>query len=104
MAPSLSSGRIATGRGSIPDPPVTTAIEIRALYADFASMAAAIDRRARPGHKTLARADLAAVGPQVAAAAFAQPGGLGHKFVKENASVVGEAPGMGATGGRRAVS
>lgn len=38
---------VATGRGRIPDPPPTAAIEIQGLYADFAVMAAAIDRRSR---------------------------------------------------------
>lgn len=38
---------VAGGWGRIPDAPVTAAIEIRALYADFAMMAAAIERRSR---------------------------------------------------------
>lgn len=38
---------VAAGGGVIPDPPVTAAIEIRELYANFATMAAAIDRRSR---------------------------------------------------------
>ncbi len=38
---------VASGRGQIPDPPPTAAIEILGLYADFAAMAAAIDRRSR---------------------------------------------------------
>jgi signal transduction histidine kinase len=38
---------VAAGGGSIPDPPATAAIEIRELYANFATMAAAIDRRSR---------------------------------------------------------
>ena len=32
---------------AIPEPPVTAAIEIQALYANFASMAARIERRSR---------------------------------------------------------
>ncbi|AHE56894.1 sensor histidine kinase [Sphingomonas sanxanigenens] len=38
---------VAHGGGTVPDPPATAAIEIRALYADFAEMAAAIERRSR---------------------------------------------------------
>ncbi|WP_287979414.1 HAMP domain-containing sensor histidine kinase [Sphingomonas sp.] len=38
---------VASGRGAIPDVPPTAAIEIQGLYADFATMAAAIDRRSR---------------------------------------------------------
>lgn len=38
---------VAGGRGNIPDPPATAAIEIQGLYADFAAMAAAIERRSR---------------------------------------------------------
>ncbi|WP_129790586.1 HAMP domain-containing sensor histidine kinase [Sphingosinicella sp. CPCC 101087] len=38
---------VAQGRGEVPDPPPTAAIEIQALYADFGAMAAAIDRRSR---------------------------------------------------------
>ncbi len=38
---------VASGRGSVPDPPPTAAIEIQGLYADFAVMAAAIERRSR---------------------------------------------------------
>ena len=38
---------VAGGAGDVPDPPATAAIEIRDLYRDFASMAAAIDRRSR---------------------------------------------------------
>ncbi len=38
---------VAAGGGTVPDPPVTAAIEIRELYANFATMAAAIDRRSR---------------------------------------------------------
>jgi len=38
---------VATGQGTVPDPPVTAAVEIRELYRDFAAMAAAIERRSR---------------------------------------------------------
>lgn len=38
---------VAHGGGTVPEPPATAAIEIRALYADFAEMAAAIERRSR---------------------------------------------------------
>lgn len=38
---------VAAGGGAVPDPPVIAAIEIRELYANFATMAAAIDRRSR---------------------------------------------------------
>ena len=38
---------VASGRGQIPDLPATAAIEIRGLYADFAAMAAAIERLSR---------------------------------------------------------
>lgn len=38
---------VASGRGTIPDPPTTAAVEIQGLYADFAAMAAAIERRSR---------------------------------------------------------
>jgi len=38
---------VASGRGSVPNPPPTAAIEIQSLYADFAVMAAAIERRSR---------------------------------------------------------
>ena len=38
---------VAKGGGTIPAVPQTAAIEIRALYADFAAMAAAIERRSR---------------------------------------------------------
>ncbi|RZM36994.1 MAG: HAMP domain-containing histidine kinase [Sphingomonas sp.] len=38
---------VASGRGRVPGPPPTAAIEIQGLYADFAVMAAAIDRRSR---------------------------------------------------------
>ncbi|HEV2817033.1 MAG TPA: HAMP domain-containing sensor histidine kinase [Allosphingosinicella sp.] len=38
---------VARGPVAIPDPPVTAAVEIRALYDNFASMAARIERRSR---------------------------------------------------------
>ena len=38
---------VASGRGRVPDPPPTAAIEIQGLYGDFAVMAAAIERRSR---------------------------------------------------------
>jgi signal transduction histidine kinase len=38
---------VATGGGVVPDAPTTAAIEIQALYHDFASMAGAIERRSR---------------------------------------------------------
>lgn len=38
---------VAVGRGTVPPVPATAAIEIQALYRDFAVMAAAIDRRSR---------------------------------------------------------
>ncbi|HEV7661406.1 MAG TPA: HAMP domain-containing sensor histidine kinase [Allosphingosinicella sp.] len=38
---------VARGPVTIPDPPVTAAIEIRALYENFASMAERIDKRSR---------------------------------------------------------
>jgi signal transduction histidine kinase len=38
---------VASGRGRVPGPPPTAAIEIQGLYADFAVMAAAIERRSR---------------------------------------------------------
>ena len=44
---SLATRSVADGRGDIPDPPATAAIEIRALYVDFAAMSAAIARRSR---------------------------------------------------------
>jgi signal transduction histidine kinase len=44
---SASTRDVAAGRGTVPDPPVTAAIEIRELFANFATMAAAIDRRSR---------------------------------------------------------
>ena len=38
---------VASGHGSVPQVPATAAIEIQGLYADFATMAAAIDDRSR---------------------------------------------------------
>ncbi|WP_157217075.1 sensor histidine kinase [Flavisphingomonas formosensis] len=38
---------VATGRGQVPDPPQTAAIEIQGLYLDFAAMAEAIEHRSR---------------------------------------------------------
>ena len=38
---------VASGRGAVPDPPTTAAVEIQALYRDFGIMAEAIDRRSR---------------------------------------------------------
>ena len=38
---------VASGRGTIPEVPPTAAIEIQGLYADFAAMSAAIERRSR---------------------------------------------------------
>jgi len=43
----IATRAVATGRGRVPDVPVTAAIEIQGLYADFAVMAAAIERRSR---------------------------------------------------------
>ena len=39
--------KVARGAVSVPDPPVTAAIEIRTLYENFASMAERIERRSR---------------------------------------------------------
>jgi signal transduction histidine kinase len=39
--------KVASGDGDIPEPPVTAAIEIRALYENFAAMAEKIARRSR---------------------------------------------------------
>jgi signal transduction histidine kinase len=39
--------KVARGAVTVPDPPVTAAIEIRALYENFASMAERIERRSR---------------------------------------------------------
>lgn len=44
---SAATRAVAAGRGAIPDTPPTAAIEIRALYEDFRSMADAIARRSR---------------------------------------------------------
>ncbi len=44
---SLATRGVADGRGDIPETPATAAIEIRALYDDFAHMAAVIARRSR---------------------------------------------------------
>lgn len=44
---SAATRGVALGRGAVPDPPPTAAIEIQALYADFAAMARAIDLRSR---------------------------------------------------------
>lgn len=43
----LATRAVASGRGTVPDIPATAAVEIQGLYADFATMAAAIDRRSR---------------------------------------------------------
>jgi len=43
----LATENVARGPVAIPDPPVTAAIEIQALYENFASMAARIERRSR---------------------------------------------------------
>lgn len=42
-----ASENVARGAVAIPEPPVTAAVEIRALYANFASMAERIERRSR---------------------------------------------------------
>ena len=44
---SAASRRVAAGQGEIPETPPTAAVEIRALYEDFAAMSEAIDRRSR---------------------------------------------------------
>jgi signal transduction histidine kinase len=44
---SEATQNVARAPGSIPEPPVTAAIEIRALYENFAAMAERIDRRSR---------------------------------------------------------
>jgi len=44
---SAATREVAAGRGEIPDTPVTAAVEIRALYEDFRSMAEAIAKRSR---------------------------------------------------------
>ena len=43
----LATRAVASGRGSVPEVPTTAAIEIQGLYADFAVMTAAIERRSR---------------------------------------------------------
>ncbi len=43
----VATRAVASGGGQVPDPPPTAAIEIQGLYADFAAMAAAIERRSR---------------------------------------------------------
>lgn len=43
----LATRAVASGRGSVPPAPPTAALEIQGLYADFATMAAAIERRSR---------------------------------------------------------
>lgn len=43
----LATRAVAAGRGTVPEVPATAAIEIQGLYADFATMAAAIERRSR---------------------------------------------------------
>lgn len=47
VALSRATRAVAAGRGGIPHPPATAAIEIRALYEDFGNMAQAIARRSR---------------------------------------------------------
>ncbi len=44
---SEATQNVARGPVAVPDPPVTAAIEIRALYENFAAMAERIDRRSR---------------------------------------------------------
>jgi signal transduction histidine kinase len=44
---SLATRHVAVGQGQVPDVPTTAAIEIQALYEDFAVMAEAISRRSR---------------------------------------------------------
>lgn len=43
----IATRAVAGGRGTVPPIPKTAAIEIQGLYADFATMAAAIERRSR---------------------------------------------------------
>ena len=43
----IATRAVASGRGQVPAPPSTAAIEIQGLYADFAVMAAANERRSR---------------------------------------------------------
>jgi signal transduction histidine kinase len=47
VALSRATHAVASGRGQVPAPPSTAAIEIRALYVDFRTMADAIARRSR---------------------------------------------------------
>jgi signal transduction histidine kinase len=44
---SAATKGLALGKGGVPEPPPTAAIEIQSLYLDFAAMAEAIDRRSR---------------------------------------------------------
>jgi signal transduction histidine kinase len=44
---SAATRGLALGKGELPEPPPTAAIEIQSLYSDFAAMADAIDRRSR---------------------------------------------------------
>jgi signal transduction histidine kinase len=44
---SAATKGLALGKGELPEAPPTAAIEIQSLYADFAAMAEAIDRRSR---------------------------------------------------------
>ena len=44
---SVATRHVATGQGQVPEVPATAAIEIQALYEDFAVMAEAISRRSR---------------------------------------------------------
>ena len=44
---SSATRKVAAGQGEIPEPPATAAIEIRALYLDFAEMAQSIAHRSR---------------------------------------------------------
>ena len=44
---SLATREVAAGHGEVPETPPTAAVEIRALYEDFRSMAEAIHRRSR---------------------------------------------------------
>lgn len=44
---SAATRAVARGGGPLPEPPTTAAVEIQALYADFATMTAAIEHRSR---------------------------------------------------------
>jgi signal transduction histidine kinase len=44
---SEATENVARGRVTVPEPPATAAVEIKALYANFAAMAARIERRSR---------------------------------------------------------